>query len=343
MAPIAKIVEKSIKDPTISSAITLGLTVLCLLTSVLVLHGVLTGFSMWTIIGVRLPGLGLTIIGVLLTVLAMYAIGMVMLMTDEDYGVMKWHMEVDETSAVISGVGHVCAVVMLVLIMVSASCGDNYLKVNDPSTSIRGIGVEDLAEGLARNPKAYDVVLTDGYVMAEWQAYVVEEASNCAGKQSYESCGRDYYSAAPIYKNKASASGPPVAWAVKDSSGLSPTYCTKQGAGLCGFKSVASPIKAPQKGGLFGGCSGFQCAAQDSAEKGGFTMPTELPALLMVNPFESVKTSEKWYSFYYYFVAAFVLSMIVGNIYNLMAFYSEVVLGHKSPESDGLLPADAQN
>lgn len=189
----------------------------------------------------------------------------------------------------------ISAGVFMVCLFVSCNSGYNYLSIMDPSTSLRGVGVEELGAAYKRNPNAYDVVTTDGFVQTLWSGYVGGDEED--------------FSAAPIYKDLASASGTPLAWAIGSEDGywkqIQGTYCP--GGGLCGFAG-----QSLSTGSLVD--SGHTRAAKTAAKKGGFDFPEGLPSLLMVNPFESLKRSERWYGLFYHFLMAGILCGVLAEL-----------------------------
>mmetsp|Transcript_145748 Transcript_145748/g.279444 ORF Transcript_145748/g.279444 Transcript_145748/m.279444 type:complete len:332 (+) Transcript_145748:106-1101(+) len=177
---------------------------------------------------------------------------------------------------------------LMLLVLIAAFKAGGILKIKDPATSVRGIGIQDLGEHIKRDkPNAHDVVLNNGFVRVDWAGSTRETRIDC-GQQKNMPCDDIQYTAAPIYKDMKSASGPPLAWAVKfetvPAQPLHPSYCA--GAGLCGFyKGVLERSRSRQ----------FIKAADDSAKKGGFAYRDGLPKLEMVNVLESVKRLDWWY------------------------------------------------
>lgn len=208
-----------------------------------------------------------------------------------------------------------CAVALMYCIFISCSSGYNYLTIKDPSTSLRGFGVEDLQDAYKRNPNGYDVYMNNGFVQVQWAGY---------HKIVFGIITR-HFSAAPIYKDLASASGTPLAWAIGYEDGhwgqIQGTYCP--GGGVCGFKPPTIS-------------EGHIKAAKKSAEKGGFTFVDGLPSLQMVNPYDSLKRSEKWYGLFYYFLFGYCTSCVIGHIDDILVAI-EATFGNKE-ETRPLLP-----
>lgn len=213
------------------------------------------------------------------------------------------------------------ALVLTVLVFVSCIFGYHYLMIKDSSTSVRGIGVEDLAEAYRRNPNAYDVVMTDGFVQTVWAGYFTISTKDSTS----------HFSAAPIYKDVASASGVPLAWAIGDDDGywekMEGTYCA--GAGVCGFKGPT--IGESSVASMFD--DGFVKAAKNAASEGSFEFVNGLPSVKMGNPYESLRESGKWYGQLYNFLFAFLFCFIVGNIDELTMAIKKIFLSKE--EDDG--------
>jgi len=196
--------------------------------------------------------------------------------------------------------------------------------------------VKDLAEAYERNPNAYDVVLTDGFVQTLQAGYYTQKAQSEFSSEGQSEGSTPSFSAAPIYKDATSASGVPLAWAVSNQDGVSQqfqaTYCP--GGGVCGFKS-STRVNPPEfepvlsSGSVVtdslgqsipGRDSGHTIAAKRAAQKMGFEFPEGLPALEMINPLIALKSSEKWYALFYPFLFATLACCALAEIETIMAY-----------------------
>jgi len=236
------------------------------------------------------------------------------------------------------------ACVLMVCLYISTYNASVFLKIKDPASSVRGVGVKDLAEAYERKPNAYDVVLTDGFVQILWAGYYTEPKQKDPGP---EPPPRESFSAAPIYKDAASASGVPSAWAVSNQE-LPPcsgalftpncgqfqaTYCP--GGGVCGFKSQDAQLDPKysvlSSGAYYGGDSGHTTAAKRAAQKMGIEFPEGLPTLEMINPLIALKSSEEWYALFYPFLFATLACCAQAEMETIMAYGKGDELDESTP------------
>lgn len=199
------------------------------------------------------------------------------------------HMEV-RTSAMpfVFFAGRVSVLVFSILTFIAAMQGYSYLTLADPATSLHGVGLGDLAERLAAQPRVYDVILTDGFVQSNWTG--IEQQTHC----DKDVCYAVSVVAAPMYASADTAHGPPLAWAVGRKE-IRPVYCGAS-TGLCGIYEGGLERSGGAK--LFGisleGVNMVHLAAEKAADRGGFPLVEGLPTLRLGDPVALMKASGEW-------------------------------------------------
>lgn len=184
--------------------------------------------------------------------------------------------------------GRTAVIVLSILTFNASTQGYRYLMIADPSTSVHGVGLRELIKQLAARPRAYDVILTDGFVQTNWTG--LEQETHC-GK---DACNTISVAAAPIFESASAAHGPPLAWAVGRTT-IRPVYCGRW-KGLCGiYEGMLTQSAGVEVLGVsVGGRDMVRLAAQKAAAEGGFPFVTGLPMLRLSDPAALMEVSGKW-------------------------------------------------